>query len=399
MTTGQTPAATDPAAVANASLTRRADASGQRLFRELVVSRIAWATVSEISRLIACDVVSFALRTATCDHHKPCLLHHCQDALQVKAVLGNRGPRLPGLLVKHDAGIGGRVLDSARPITVADYAEHVSDPDMLDVVVREEGIGSLTGIPVAFGREVRAVVYVGMRRTGGLSPEAIDALIRVCTYSGAAMAAARDRARVEEIARRRERRRLARALHDELGQRLFGIGILAQAALKGATAGRPDLLQQLQGLTREVGSASSALRQTLQALDSVPTPGGRVAVKLREDADAFRERTGISTHLVVLGDEAPLDQVSADTLIRVVQEGLRNAERHARPNEVVVSLVFDEDGIEVAVQDDGVGVPVGTVPGYGMRSLDEELARVGGDLRLSRSDDTGSTLRARVPHR
>lgn len=270
------PAAHD---LVGASLMRRADAAGQRLFRELVASRIAWGTASEVSRLIACDVVGFAVRTSGCAHEAPCALHHCQNALRFTAVLGNRGPRLPGLTVRPDAGcLGNRVLDDGRVATCDDYAGRAVDADLRAIVTGEEGVRALAAVPVGFGAEVRAVLYVGMRHAGAPSAGVIEALTRVCGYAGAGMAAARDRARVEEIAAQRERRRLARALHDDLGQRLFGLGIQANQALRGATSGRPDLLAQLEGLAREVAGTNGALRRTLHNLDTPPTPAGALAV-------------------------------------------------------------------------------------------------------------------------
>ena len=53
--------------------------------------------MSEASRLIAVDVVGFSLRATGCSHPQPCHLHHCFDRLEMKAVLGNRGPRITGL--------------------------------------------------------------------------------------------------------------------------------------------------------------------------------------------------------------------------------------------------------------------------------------------------------------
>lgn len=82
-----------------------------------------------------------------------------------------------------------------------------------------------------------------------------------------------------------------------------------------------------------------------------------------------------------------------------MQEGLRNADRHARAREVVVTLAFDAAGVEAIVHDDGVGLAAGAGRGLGMRSLEEETTRLGGELRLSRGDDTGSTLRVRLPWR
>ncbi len=387
---------------AEINLLRRADAAGQRLFRELVVSRIAWRAVSEASRLIAADVVAFSLRATGCSHPQPCHLHHCFDRLEMRAVLGNRGPGLPGLRLPAGAGVGGRVLETGRPVTVSAYALAESDPELVAVVSGEEGISSMVGVPVSFGGEVRGVLHVGLRHDGGFAPTTIEAMVRLCTYAGAALAAASDRARVEEVAALRERRRLARALHDEFGQRLFGIGVTQSLARASAVAGRPDLVTHLAGLEQQIAGASAALRDTLRALDRPSAPAGALPVKLREDAASFSARTGVAAHLLVLGEPEPIDEAREDLLVRVVQEGLRNVERHAAANEVVLTLAFAPGSVELVVQDDGVGVTgsgEARVNGVGLGMLREEIARLGGEVRLVRNDDAGSTMRTRLPLR
>ena len=391
------------ATTAELSLLRRADTAGQRLFRELVVSRIVWATVSEASRLIAVDVVGVSLRASGCAHPPPCTLHHCFDRLEMKAVLGNRGPRLPSLKLEPGAGIGGAVLATGESLNVTDYRAAISDPDLLDVVVGEEAVHSLAAVPISFGGEVRGVLQAGLRRTGGHSPHAVEALERLCTYSGAALAAARDRARVEEVAALRERRRLARALHDELGQHMFGIGMAAQLARESASAGRADLISQLGGLERQVAATSAALKKTLRKLDTAPAPTGALAVTLREAVGAFTDRTGVPAHLLVIGEPTALDAGRVDLLVRIAGEALRNIERHAHAFEVIVTLAFDGDRVELIAQDDGVGLPAESAPestvgnGVGIGMMREELVRMGGELLLTRSEDTGSMLRARLP--
>jgi signal transduction histidine kinase len=383
---------------AEINLLRRADAAGQRLFRELVVSRIAWATVSEASRLIAVDVVGFSLRVAGCAHPQPCHLHHCFDRLEMKAVLGNRGPRLPGLRLAPGAGVGGRVLETGKPVKVPAYGLAPFDPGLVELVAEYEGIGALVGVPVSFGGEVRGVLHAGLRREGAFGRSAIEALTRLCTYAGAALAAARDRARVEEVAALRERRRLARALHDEFGQRLFGIGMTAQLARASARAGRADLVSHLTGLEQQIAGTTAALRSTLRSLSLPDAPAGALAVKLREDAAAFNARTGVPAHLLLLGDPADLDASREELLVRIAQEGLRNVERHAGALEVVLTLAFQDGGVELVVQDDGAGPsPGGGGNGLGLAMLREEVARLGGEARLVRNDDSGSTMRTRLP--
>ena len=65
-----------------------------------------------------------------------------------------------------------------------------------------------------------------------------------------------------------------------------------------------------------------------------------------------------------------------------------------------MTLAFSADSVELVIQDDGVGVQAGVSPGgsgLGLGILREEIARVGGEARLARSEDAGSTMRARIP--
>lgn len=369
--------ADDGRRAADINLLRRADAAGQRLFRQLVVSRIAWATVSETSRLIAVDVVGVSLRVPGCAHPQPCNLHHCFDRLQMKAVLGNRG---------------GLITGAQLPLEDCDAA-------LAALVGEEEGLVELIGVPVSFGSEIRGVLHCGLRREGRFGEATVEALGRVCTYAGAALAAARDRARVEEVAANRERRRVARALHDEFGQRLFAIGMTAQRARASARAGGADLVTHLSGLEQQISGASAAFRSTLRSLDRPVAPAGALVVKLREDVAAFTERTGVPAHLLVLGEPGALDATREDLLVSVAREGLRNVERHAGATEVVLTLAFSPGSAELAIHDDGTGATGGhhAGSGIGLGILREEIARVGGDARLARGEDTGSTMRVSIP--
>ena len=378
---------------------RRTDAAGQRLFRELVVSRIAWATVIEASRLVTADVMAFSLRATGCSHPPPCRLQHCYDRLRVRAVLGNRGPRLPALTIPRGAGVGGRVLETGKPVCVEEYDRDPRvDEGLLAPVVDDEGILAVLGVPLSLGGEVHGVLHVGNRRRGPFSESVLEVLTRLSGYAGAALAAAYDRARVEAVAAARERRRLARTLHDELGQILFGIGVSARLARESASTGGADLVNHLNRVDQQVGYASAALRGTLQSLQGNPTSGEGLAVALREDLAAFTARSGIPAHLVLLGEPVALRDEADVLLIRAAREGLRNVERHAEASEVVLTLCFEAGRVEVVIQDDGVGVR-GTANGggTGLATVGKDFERYGGGLRLAGNEDLGATLRAFIP--
>jgi LuxR family transcriptional regulator, regulator of acetate metabolism len=396
------PAGTPPRVPAGTELAgrlRRADAAGQRLFRELVVSRIAWGTVREASTLVASDVVAFSLRATGCTHPPPCHLRQCFDRLQVRAVLGNRGARLPSLVVPSGAGAGGRVLAEGRPAEIRDYRYEPDLPEPLrEVVAGEEGLGAVLALPISLGGEVQAVLQVGLRRPGPMPEYVAEVLGRLCGYAGAALAAAYDRARVEAVAAARERRRLARRLHDEFGQALFGISVSARLARESTVSGGENLVNHLNRLEQELARTSALLRTTLRTLDGSPTPAEALTVAVQEEAGSFTARTGVPAHLVVLGELAASTEQLDALVLRVVREGLRNVERHAEASEVVVTLCLEAASIEVVVQDDGVGA--GTrlgQGGSGLRTLRAEAGRVGGTLRLTSNEDMRATLRATVP--
>jgi signal transduction histidine kinase len=379
---------------------RRADVAGQRLFRELVVSRIAWSTVMEASRLVSVDVVAMSLRATGCAHPPPCRLHHCMDRLEVRAVLGNQTSLLPGLSVPVETGLTAEVLRSGDAVALDDYAAHVAlEPTLSHVMVECEEIRSLLGVPVSFGGEVRGILYVGLRRQGSLAPETAAVLTRLCGYAGAALAAASDRARVEAVAVARERRRMARVLHDDFGQVLFAIGVSARLAGESARAGGADLAAHLDRVESQVGLAGTVFRGALQSLMGEPASTGGLAVTLGEDIAAFRRSVGMEVQLVVLGEPAIMSDDAELLLVRAGREALRNVDRHSGASEAFLSLCFEPGRVELVIQDDGVGPPPDVWSGrsVGLPALRKEFERFGGALVLYRNEDMGATLRATLP--
>ena len=150
------------------------------------------------SRLIAVDVVGFSLRATGCAHPQPCRLHHCFDRLEMKAVLGNRGPPAGLRLPTAPASAAG--ARHGKPCWCR-LRRGPFDAELVEIVAARRASGALVGVPISFAGEVRGVLHCGPAPRGRRSATgAVEALRRVCTYAGAALAAARDRARVEEVA-------------------------------------------------------------------------------------------------------------------------------------------------------------------------------------------------------
>lgn len=198
-----------------------------------------------------------------------------------------------------------------------------------------------------------------------------------------------------------ERRRIARELHDQMGQHLTAIG-LGLKVIKDAT---PDpcpireRLQNLQSLTATIGRDVHHLALQLRptALDDLG-----LQAALANYIEEWSERSGIEIDFHGSGlDTDRLPPAVETALYRVVQEALTNVLKHAAPLLVSVVLQRSPGLVSVVVEDDGRGFDPDTVAEHrlGLLGMRERAALVGGTLVVESKTDRGTTVIARVPLR
>ena len=226
-------------------------------------------------------------------------------------------------------------------------------------------------------------------------------------------------------AREGERRRVARELHDELGQRLSVLK-LDLAALRGraatgaaaaaGTAGRSDAA----GATGTAGAADasdaagSTLEQLARGIDDALAATRRIAADLRpamlDDlglsaalewlAEGWSRRTGVT--ITVEGDpiDDRLSEAGAITVYRIVQEALTNIARHAQAQHVQVELRREGGDLIVAVDDDGRGLAPGDADkrsSSGLAGIRERARILGGEASVANRPAGGTRLEVRLP--
>jgi two-component system, NarL family, sensor kinase len=201
-----------------------------------------------------------------------------------------------------------------------------------------------------------------------------------------------------------ERGRVALELHDHITQLLCAILVRSQtladklSARDGPSKGEALKLREMLGQTaEEVERISRNLRPSV--LDEL----GLIAV-LRDTSTEFAERTGMSLKLACVRLTARLPADTELTLYRILQEALRNVEKHARARHVRVHLTQRGAFVQLAINDDGIGFDPGHRPakrngkgGLGLLSMRERASYAGGALNVKSAMGKGTTIRAQIP--
>jgi len=204
--------------------------------------------------------------------------------------------------------------------------------------------------------------------------------------------------------REEEKARIARDLHDELGQLLTGlkmdlrwlenrIGELPPSGTVGALLDRVVAASELSDQTvASVQRIAAELRPG--ALDRLG-----LAPALRQEARRFQQRTGIAceTELEDGAPEPPAEVATA--LYRICQEAMTNVSRHAGAARVVVRLRAGPDGLELRVEDDGRGLDEAALgpEALGLLGMTERATALGGTVRFERRAARGTVVVARIP--
>ncbi|MEU0390459.1 sensor histidine kinase [Streptomyces chartreusis] len=210
-----------------------------------------------------------------------------------------------------------------------------------------------------------------------------------------------------------ERRRLAAEIHDTLAQGLTGI--IAQLQV---VANAPDLAVARTHLARASDLARHSLgeaRRSVHNLAPVALTDAGLPEALKKTVAEWGERTGVRAEFTVSGTAEQLHEEVAATLLRIVQEALSNASRHAGAGRVGVTLSFLGDEVILDIRDDGRGfdplaVPARTLPhsrlrssggtpigGFGLDGMRARAERVAGSLTVESEPGHGTAVSARVP--
>ena len=204
-------------------------------------------------------------------------------------------------------------------------------------------------------------------------------------------------ARLRTVGADEERTRIARDLHDRIGQSLAYLAFELDRIVKADGQGKP-ISNQLGQLRNDVRSVIGEVRDTLYDLRTDVTDSKDMPATLQEFLDRVSTRSGLETRLD-LRVTGRLPLLQERELWRIAQEAVTNVERHAEASKVVVTWQSDGGRALLLVADDGIGFPAaraGRLDSYGIVGMRERAASIGATLDISGTPDVGTTVRCEV---
>ncbi|TAK59880.1 MAG: HAMP domain-containing protein [Dehalococcoidia bacterium] len=205
-------------------------------------------------------------------------------------------------------------------------------------------------------------------------------------------------------AQEEERRRIARELHDETGQALSALVVGMDAATLAGESDMASIRKRLVDLRAVTVDALEDVHRLIYDLRPSLLDDVGLVAGLRWYAETRLQSSGVTSEVMVMGEEKRLPAEVETALFRIGQEAISNVAWHAKATNALVTLDFRDGGVTLSVEDDGAGFEVASVSetsdqrrGWGILGMRERAELLGGTLRVSSRKGEGTTVKVTVP--
>lgn len=194
------------------------------------------------------------------------------------------------------------------------------------------------------------------------------------------------------------RKRLARELHDRVGQTITALGINLNFVQESLPDTKPYLHERIDEAIGEIEDISDIIRNVMAELRPAVLDDYGLAAALRGYGEAFSHRTGIDVDIIDTQSSARLPSDIETALYRIVQEALTNISKHAHANTATISLTATSETVSVVIEDDGHGFDAHNGDllqqrgGWGLLTMQERAEGVGGHCDFSSKPGQGVTV-------
>jgi signal transduction histidine kinase len=206
-------------------------------------------------------------------------------------------------------------------------------------------------------------------------------------------------ARLESI-REDERKRVAREIHDQLGQALTAIKIDLDSLMRELPGGEGQPAKRAGAISRMVDETIRSVRRISTELRPGILDDLGLVATVEWAVEEFGTRTGTKCHLNLPEEDVAVEPDRATAIFRILQETLTNVARHAGATEVEVRLAMGDRSLTLEVHDNGKGILEEKLyhsESLGILGMRERATLLGGELTISSLPGKGTTVRVRIP--
>jgi signal transduction histidine kinase len=314
-------------------------------------------------------------------------------------------PTFPVALSREQAKFDRRLRDQRVPVFL-DFAV----PEDVECVwpgslesKRADKLERMFVLPLVFGERTVGCIGLTFRHRDPISPQATELLLALGYQATLAIELTRLAHAGKAAAVLMERNRIGQEIHDGLAQAFTGILMQLGAAeeMKGTRGSQlPVVLGRIRDLAKE---GLTEARRSVLALRPEETRRGSLTVALAQLA----ERSTVSGRVTCTFEGGAiatgLPPEHEHALLRIAQEAVSNAVRHANPKNVHIKLTEEDGHWDLSIKDDGIGLEGGpelcAKAGFGLENMRDRAKAIGGEWKLVSHPGDGTCISVRVPKR
>lgn len=261
------------------------------------------------------------------------------------------------------------------------------------------GIITVLLVPMTIAGRLEGAVGLRFRERRPFHPDEMELAESLANHAMLAI----QLSRVADVSRAAavvaERNRLARDIHDTLGQGFTGVIVQLEAAedakLRGLEPEASEHLRRAKALARE---SLQEARRSVHALRPHALDGGTLCQAIESLLHQMTQSRGMRAEFLLAGEPRPLRPEWEENLYRIFQELLTNVVRHARAQHVVARFSFEPNEVRLDVRDDGAGFdPAHGSDGHGLVGVRERVEEMGGQLAVRTALGAGTTIMISLP--
>jgi signal transduction histidine kinase len=260
---------------------------------------------------------------------------------------------------------------------------------------RSRGRGEVSSLVVPLAAGVRTIGLIALEadRAGAYPPHLVARINGLAAPAALRLEAALLFDDVRSLATNEERQRLAREIHDGVAQELVMVGYGIDNALATLPEDAKEPADELRTLRAEVTRVITELRLSLFELRTDVDRQGGLSAAIAEYARTIGAAGGLRVHFSLEESTTRLPTAVEAELLRIAQEAITNARKHAGAQNLWVSCEIDPPYARIEVSDDGAGIAPQRPEGrFGLAIMAERAERIRGQLEITPRDSGGTTV-------